>query len=335
LTNVVPGQSYTFTVRKDYSWGPGGAGTNAAGIPAKVVLQVVTNETTRANLLLSGQVNFARVGGGDQQRLIAQGMRKVPVPNSGAWLWFSQLGDRPTADKKVRQALASALNLDQLIKINTGGSGSAATGLINREPRPCSGDTVTGRLPRYDTKAAQTLLDQAGWIRGADGIRRKAGKTLSMDLHYAPPYGSAFDKPTAELIAQQWKTIGVKSKLTADTAASFNEVVFKTSNYDVYMLGFGADLPTQIERYVSGPTPPKGINLAGIENKDYNAFAAKAGALTPPAACRYWNQAEAALWRDVNPVPISTRPWFYFLNKAQAQVAGIHVPVPTSLRVLD
>lgn len=99
LSKVVAGQTWTFTRRDGYNWGPDGASTDAAGTPGSVVLKVVTNETTRANLLLSGQVNLGLVSGSDAARLDAQRVPKIDVPQSGAWLTFNQIGDHVTKDK--------------------------------------------------------------------------------------------------------------------------------------------------------------------------------------------------------------------------------------------
>jgi peptide/nickel transport system substrate-binding protein len=144
----------------------------------------------------------------------------------------------------------------------------------------------------------------------------------------------ATTQATAELIAQKWRSLGVQVKLTHDTATDLNRVMFQTSDYDVYIDGFGVDLPSQMIPYLSGPVPPKGTNLAGIHNTRYETLVTKAEALTPPAACAYWNQAEQALYRDLDPAPISntSRPWF--LHNAHAQVSGVHYPIPTSIRVL-
>jgi peptide/nickel transport system substrate-binding protein len=335
LTKVVPGQSFTFTVRRDYAWGPAGAKTTAPGTPAKVVMRVIPNETTRANLLMSGALNIAPVVGEDGARLEQQRLSHYNVPLAGNWLWFNQIGGRATADKRVRQALVHALDLNEVIKVNTGGTGKAATGLITVEPRPCPGDTIAGRLPRHDVALAERLLDQAGWTKGADGVRRSGAKRLSLDLHYVP-IQSDYNKSTAELLAQRWRAIGVDVKLTSNTWITATKDVFQASNYDVYTTGFGFGLPSQMMPYLSGPVPPDGTNLAGIVNKEYDTLAAKAAGLMPPAACPYWNRAEQALYREVNPVPIANRPERWFLNRAMAQTAGFQIPVvPTSLRVLE
>lgn len=56
--------------------------------------------------------------------------------------------------------------------------------------------------------------------------------------------------------------------------------------------------------------------------------------MTVPQACAYWNQAEKALWQSLDPVPIAYRPKAWFLHRAEAEITGFRVPVPTSLRVL-
>jgi peptide/nickel transport system substrate-binding protein len=83
------------------------------------------------------------------------------------------------------------------------------TGLIALAPKPCPGDNVTGQTPRYDVANAEAMLDQAGWVKGADGTRAKNGKPLAFSVIFSPEY-APLDKPTAELLAQRWRAIGVR-----------------------------------------------------------------------------------------------------------------------------
>jgi peptide/nickel transport system substrate-binding protein len=332
LTHVDGGQTYTLKVRGDYKWGPAGATTKAPGTPATVVLKVITQETTAANLLLAGEVNMARVGGEDQERLVARGLPRFNVAGPPAGLRFNQAAGHPTADKNIRQALVQALDLDQIVKVSTGGHGSAATTLVQVEPKPCAGNTVAGQFPGHDRATAESLLDQAGWIKGADGIRRNGGKPLSVDLHYIPTW-SPFDKATVEFMAQEWQAIGVRVKLSANTLVSISKVYYETGGWDLFMQLGNAYLPTAYVPYLSGAFPPKGTNLGGV-NPAYEALVAKAETLTAPKACQYWNQAEQALYRHLDIMPISDRPWTYYLNGAQAQSWGYARPVPTTIRVL-
>src|SRR5262249_32739602 len=105
-------------------------------------------------------------------------------------------------------------------------------------------------------------------------------------------------------------------------------------SYDVYLNGFAYNLPSQALPYNSGPVPPRGTNLSGIRNKAYEAAAAKAATMVAPAACAYWDQAEKALYSDVDLAPISNRYYLNYLKNAQAALSGYAIPIPTSIRML-
>ena len=156
----------TLAVRKDYKWGPGGATTSEPGVPAKVVIRIVRNETTSTNLLLSGQLNEAGAAGADRKRLENRGFEKVTTLSGPEEIWFNQRPGRAGQDPAVRKALTMALDLDQLAKVVSEGNGERATGLAVVDPRPCRGDSVRDTLPGHDAAAAKTALDQAGWAAG-------------------------------------------------------------------------------------------------------------------------------------------------------------------------
>ncbi len=332
LTKVVPGQSYTFTVRRDYAWGPDGATTSAPGTPATIVVRIVENESTAANLLQSGELNLAKITGQDTQRLEARGLHRVDWPTSGAWLSFNQNRGRLTADQRVRKALVSALDLGEIVRVSTGGMGTAATSLLAVEPKGCTGDTVAGQLPARDTSAAESLLDQAGWTRGEDGLRHKAGTPLKVELAYLPT-SSVYNKPTVELVAQRWKAIGVQATTRALTITQVVDVLYKSRNWDVYLSGWQFSLPSQLVPYLSGPIPPDGLNIAGIANAGYDRLAAKAVTMLPAQGCTDWNQAEQLIVRDLSVVPISSRVDHWFQQRAEVQIQRYDTPIPTTIRV--
>jgi peptide/nickel transport system substrate-binding protein len=62
------------------------------------------------------------------------------------------------------------------------------------------------RLVAFDVRAANKLLDDAGWQRGPDGIRAKAGTRLQFD--YASGVGLPDTDQQIELIRATWKQIG-------------------------------------------------------------------------------------------------------------------------------
>jgi peptide/nickel transport system substrate-binding protein len=334
LSEAEPGQRYTFTARKDYAWGPDGATTTGQpGSPHTIVVRVITNETTAANLLLSGELNMAQVIGQDRSRLQAKGFKALEVPQAGAWLFFNHRGGRPNSDELVRRALVQSLDLDEVVKVSTLQTGRAATGLTALEPKACADDSpALGDLPGHDAAAAGTQLDQAGWVKGPDGKRSKDGKPLAIDLYYVPAFLPG-GKPAAELIAQQWESLGATVKTTAGTLTGLVQVQ-KNGNYDVLLQPFNSSLPSRFVSLMSGPTPPDGNNFSGIDNRAYTDLVTKASAITAPESCTYWKQAEQALFRAVDVAPISERIGYYFLNGADATMNGTTtLPDPTSIRV--
>ncbi len=333
LTDVKLGQSYTFRRRDGYSWGPDGATNAAPGVPATVILRVIENESVAANLLASGEVNFAMVSGEDKERLLKQGVESIDRPGRGPLLYFNHSAGRPTADVRVRKALAQAMKLDDLTNVSTGGRGSASTGLVSMEPKPCQDDTVGGHTPSHDVGAAEALLDEAGWTRGPNGIRTKNGAPLSVRLLYNPT-ASTFEKPTVELIMQQLKAVGAQVvPAAAGTSAMLTQVLYETRDFELFLGGGALSLPSQWVPYFAGPLPPDGVNFADVHNAEYAREVSLAQRVSPPEACAAWSRAEQALFRAVDVLPVATRYETYFLQNARADVVGAALPVPTSLRL--
>src|SRR5699024_593297 len=69
LTDASPGQTYTLSLRDDYTWGIDETTNNTDGLPKTIEVKVVDSDATRANMLLSGELNIGEVGGADRDRL--------------------------------------------------------------------------------------------------------------------------------------------------------------------------------------------------------------------------------------------------------------------------
>jgi peptide/nickel transport system substrate-binding protein len=64
----------------------------------------------------------------------------------------------------------------------------------------------------FDLAKANKILDDAGWVRGADGIRAKAGVRLDIDI--ASSQGTPDADQQIELIRANWKEIGADMNVT-------------------------------------------------------------------------------------------------------------------------
>ncbi|MEU9497091.1 ABC transporter substrate-binding protein [Streptomyces sp. NPDC048196] len=331
LTSARPNQSYTFTRRKDYAWGPGGATSSARAMPGSVVLKVVGSEATAANLLLSHQLNAAQFAGPDRARVTnVPGITTTVQANGTQEFFFHQGKGHPGSDPAARKALLQAVDLAGLGAIGTGGTGRRPTGLV-MPPRPCPGDTVTGHLPAFDPRAASAGLDAAGWRRGADGLRRKDGKRLTVRMIYATSAGETM-AAAAEYLADAWKRAGVDVRLRAVSDAAYGEVETVTQDWDVDWAPLGVTLPTQLIGSLSGRFTPDGGNFAHLTNKKYEDLTAAASRLPGTSGCPTWARSESALLDSADLVPVVDKTLTTAAHHATFRItAGLFDP--TSIRM--
>ncbi len=139
LTEAVPGEQYTYQIRDDYTWGPDGATTAEEGMPDTVVMKIVENEGTAANLLGSGEVNAAQIQGPDVERLEAQDLFVAETPALVGEQWYNHNDGHASSDPEVRMALTQALDLAELASVSTADAGTPATTLAVIEPASLPG----------------------------------------------------------------------------------------------------------------------------------------------------------------------------------------------------
>ncbi len=176
-------------------------------------------------------------------------------------------GERSTAkhphpilsDIKVRTALSMAIDRQILSDVGYGAGGKPTCNVVPAPEVYVSADN-TGCL-KQDLEGAKKLLDEAGWIPGADGIREKGGKKLH--LLYQTTVNPVRQDFQA-LIKDWWTSIGVDVELKAidpgvffggdagspDTFQKFYaDVEMFTNNFD------GTDPETYLAQYLCAKAP--------------------------------------------------------------------------------
>lgn len=124
-------------------------------------------------------------------------------------------GERSTAkhphpilsDPRVRKALSIAIDRDVLVEIGYGVAGRPTCNLV---PAPAAYASDNTECLTQDIEGAKALLDEAGWLVGADGIREKDGKKLK--ILYQTSVNSVRQDFQA-LIKSWWNEIGVDVEL--------------------------------------------------------------------------------------------------------------------------
>ena len=123
------------------------------------------------------------------------------------------------SDVRVRRAFGMAINRQSIADQIWGGiTGSATCNLVNQPPDLASPNTKAMDACKYDLAAAAKLLDDAGWVKGADGVRAKGG--VRMEIIYQTTV-AAFRQQVQDVIKKDWESLGAKVELKAIPAGVF------------------------------------------------------------------------------------------------------------------
>lgn len=211
------GREVDLTARKDYNWGPKNlkqqGRANLDGIKV-----IVTNEdSVRIGALLAGQADFIRqVQAYDEKQAKDQNFPIYAAPTKGVNDGIAFRPDNTlVSDLKVRQALLHATNSKQVVDTLFSPNYPQATSVV---AKTAAGYVDLASKLAYDPVQAKKLLDEAGWKTGANGIRQKDGKTLSLTVYESLPQPQ--NKEVLQLVSQQWSQVGVKLNILAGDAGS-------------------------------------------------------------------------------------------------------------------
>ncbi len=119
-------------------------------------------------------------------------------------------------NREVRQAMAMAIDYASLIK--TARLGTAVPLCIPHGKGFNPGYQADAPCPKFDPAAANRLLDQNGWVKGADGVRAKNGQRL--EFNYSTTTGKPWREQDELIIQANFKNIGIKldtQNVPADT----------------------------------------------------------------------------------------------------------------------
>lgn len=142
-------------------------------------------------------------------------------------------------DVTVRQAIARAIDTETLVDKALGGYGQQPGGLVpeiydDYHYQPSGDEKFT-----FDPQRANTMLDEAGYEKGGDGVRRTPdGRPLEFTL--TARSSEEFDVRTADYIVGWLGDIGIK--VTKDMVSD-NEMDEKTTagEYDLALSGYGTN----------------------------------------------------------------------------------------------
>ncbi|MFD6449669.1 ABC transporter substrate-binding protein [Nocardia sp. NPDC055165] len=202
--------SVTLAKRAGYNWGSAVFGHQGEAYLDRIEFTVVPESGVRTGSLASGQLDAVSDAlPQDAPQIEATGGRILSTSNPGTPFGLQLNVTRgPLRDPAVRQALLPAIDRKQLVETVLGPQFKPATSSL-ASATPAYLDQ-SARLA-YDPAKAKSILDQAGWTLGADGVRAKNGERLSFAVTFSQVF--AGNQAILELVQQQLRQIGVELKL--------------------------------------------------------------------------------------------------------------------------
>ena len=205
----------------------------------RLVLKVVTDDTTRAAMMKRGEADIGYTFRG----VVAEDLKRAPgftlkptLFNAAYWMLFTEQWDAksPWADRRVRLAVNHAIDRPAMNQSLTLGFSRITGSMIPQDfefawPAP---------LYEYDPRRSKQLLAEAGYPNGFD-----AG-----EMPTDPSFGE-----TAEPVVGYLAAVGIRTRLrTLERAAFYSQVREKKIRPLVYMASAAAGTAaTRLDAFVS------------------------------------------------------------------------------------
>lgn len=210
----------------------------------RVTYRIIPDAAAREAALTTGELHYAAHN--PIAPAVAARLRKdstTLVVDTKGWSGASKvfffdfnLRKKQFQDVRVRRAFAHAIDRQALIDIVFSGFAELCRG-----PVPVSNkqfyNPATPDYP-FDPKQAETLLDQAGFPRGSDGVRMRIS-------HVNHTFGDVY-KRAGDLMKQQLKAVGIEVQLIDYDQATQLRKIFTERDFDTSSMDYAPYSDPQI-----------------------------------------------------------------------------------------
>ncbi|HEX3463774.1 MAG TPA: peptide ABC transporter substrate-binding protein [Candidatus Elarobacter sp.] len=245
----------------------------------RIVVREIPDENTSLNALRSHDVDWIFEASPQlyKQLKTLEGIRTL-LNDQPQTLGIQMNMSRPLlADVRVRRAISYAVDKQALVDKNTGGSATVAW--ADQPPYSWAYEPNVTKYP-HDVAKAKALLAEAGWTPGPDGIVRKNGQPLSLQISYN------VENATRRLVAVQiqamLKDAGIDSQIKSYPANLFFATygqggILTTGKYDMsisgWIAGFDPDDHSLYEcDQIPRPGHPDGVNYTRYCDKEMDVL---------------------------------------------------------------
>lgn len=206
----------------------------SAGLPYldKIVFRLIPDQNTILKDFQAGAITsawFLDVTKTPAYKALAN-YHLVANPNASNFeAMYFNLDNPALKDATLRKAMAMAINYTALIQ--TARRGQAVPLCTDHGKAYVPGYQADAPCPKYDPAAANSLLDQAGYTKGSDGIRSKNGQR--MEFKYSTTANNPWRAADETILQQNFQAIGVKINIQNYSADTYFGSILPNGKFDI------------------------------------------------------------------------------------------------------
>lgn len=290
----------------------------------KLVWKVVPDSSVLAIQAMNGEVDGALVvNPKDAEALRASNKMVLHETLEGHNQISFQLNNPLFQDIKVRQALAHAIDTQSLIDGIMQGAAMRATSDILPTTWAYNPDVTTYR---FDPARAKSLLAEAGWRPGPDGVLAKDGKRFETTLMtYA---GHKLREQVLMAVRQYWVDVGIDVKASTQERNSFISQRVLKGNFDAVLLETSVQIDPDLSRRFHTNSIKNGQNFLNYSNPTVDKLLAQGLATVDTEKRKQaYYEVQRVLVEELPQIPLYY-PKAYFAFKPG--LTGVK-PAPTNL----
>lgn len=268
------------------------------GLPKvdQLVIRFITDPAARLAQLRSGTVDFTVDLTPDQMAEIQKASNVEPVLRPSLNVGYLALNPsyEPLAKREVRQAIAQAINKQEIVKAFWGELGVTDPHFTPPSLEEFQSANVTDY--QYNSQQAKQLLAQAGYPNG-----------FSLDLWYMPVSRPYFPnpKPIAEAFAAELSALGIKVNLQTKDWAAYLDDRNKPPGFQSFMLGWTGDYGDPDNFYYAHFGPGATQDLGNWKNQQlFNLLAQGRATAEPAERAKIYAQVDEILHQEALRLPI-------------------------------
>lgn len=262
----------------------------------RLVFSIIPDPQTAAQALMNGEIDVSITRPSLTQLPVLQNAPGVavdiaPMPNR-YYVPMNQARE-PFQDLRVRQAIAHAINRQEVLNRALQGVGEVAEGFYT--PAIAWAYNPDAVPPAYDPDRAEALLDEAGYPRGSDGTRLRVTLTIFSGGEWAD---------IAAVLSENLRAVGIEVEIVQLDEGAWIQRTVVDRDFDLTLLaGQQGPDPDQLRlRFGSAGA----LNMMAYANPDFDDLLAQAAALSDEDQRReLYLEAQRILAADLPFVPLA------------------------------